>query len=428
MQKNLLCIVLCIATCLSLLLINVDATTSMGYYDREDESNNSISTADTITSERVMQGKLDTSSDTQDYYYIPSSTSSRSIYIQLSKIPSGCDYDLSLVDYNGNVISSSTNGEDKGEWISANLSAYQGYYIRVYRCSGSASSSYYRLYTQYSGVKFNQSFYITYVNSDSWMYCLGRDNTNNIDGLVFLSFGEAEKKNGVYGINDLNQNWASMTRVAEAVQQFINGYNANPKHTQGIHVVVSINNAKSGTNYQLSNSNSEYYSHGAAFKSAINSISTSGLVYNISGGIDAELNWNTPAYTKAWVDGFSQNGNYEILYNFGDHAGRSDDFSGESDPSFDGNWKASDIHYISYGNSASYCVPQVYVSQMASQWTYQKKWRNIIYSGVMSTNGWGYISTQDSYTYFYNKLSNEGVAQELNNKTWITLLPPANPG
>lgn len=170
---------------------------------------------------------------------------------------------------------------------------------------------------------------------------------------------------------------------------------------------------------------------GAAFKNMVNSISTNALVNNVCAGIDAEMDYNTPTLTRAWVDGFSSAGTSEILYNFGDHAGRTDDFSSETDPVFNNGWKASDIHYVSYGNSCSFVVPQIYVEGMAKQWTYQKKWEYLSFSGVMSTNDWtssgDFYKNQESYNTLTTWLNNNNLGQTLSNKTWISLLPAAQP-
>lgn len=415
------CIIFLLVFC-----IPASATTSQGYYDREDEDNNTIGNADVITSERVMQGRFDTTGDNDDYYSLGYVSSGTTIDIQLSSIPSGCDYDLYLCDNSGTIVSS-INASDLGEWISTTVTTSKMYYIRVYRSSGSNSNTYYRLYTQVGGQKFSQSFYICQANSDNYMYYLGRDHTNNLSGLVFLDFGIPQKNAGVYGVYDLNGNYASLSRVKTAVDKFIQGYNANPKHNQYITIFVSINN-KSGGLYPLSSSTLAYSDHGSAFKTMVESIATSGYVNNIDAGIDAEMLYNTPSLTRAWVDGFTNAGSYKRLYNFGDHSGRSDDFSAETDPSFDNGWKASDIHYISYGNLCSFCVPEIYSDGNAKQWAYQKKWRYIDYAGVMSTNGWGgLLGNQDSYNKFYNYMQSNGVGQSLTSKTWIALMPPAQP-
>ncbi len=201
-------IVLCVLVALTLGATIAYATTSMGYYDQEDEPNDSMATADLITSERLMRGSFPSISDNYDYYQI-SIAGGNSIYVQLSSIPTGCDYDLELYDSGGTSLAASVNSSDVGEWISYNITSTGTYYIRVLRYSGS-SASLYRLYAQTSGTLFNHSYYITNVGSDDYMYWLGQDHTNNLVGLVFLSFGEAEKRGSEYGINDLGGHWANV--------------------------------------------------------------------------------------------------------------------------------------------------------------------------------------------------------------------------
>jgi hypothetical protein len=426
MKKKILVILII----LSMVIVTnfVNALTNKGYYDQDttSDNNNSFATAELISSERVLRGQLLSSTDTNDYYkfYI---SAGASCYVQLSGISSGSDYDLFIYNPSQATVASSRNSPGIGEWVSFTASTSGYYYIRVQLLSGTGSSaSYYRLYPQVSGQHFNQSFYITKVTDDAYMYNLGCNQTNNLAGLVFLDFGIPQKESGVYGVYDLGGFKASLSRVKLAVDKYIEGYNANPKHTANITVVVSVNNKRIGSN-PLAATTTEHSNHGVAFKNMVNSISTSGLVANVVAGIDAEMDYNTATLTRAWVDGFSGAGDYEPLYNFGDHAGRTDDFSSETDPTFNNGWKASDIHYISWGNSCSYCVPQIYVEGMAKQWTYQKKWSYIYYSGVMSTNTWAtsLYSNQESYNTFNSWLSNNGVGQTLSTKTWISLPSPA---
>lgn len=118
------------------------------------------------------------------------------------------------------------------------------------------------------------------------------------------------------------------------------------------------------------------------------------------------------------------------LYNFGDHAGRVDDFSGEVNPVFNNGWTADDIWYISWGNSASYCIPEVYSTGNADEWTYQKKWafnhsKQQYYDGVLSTNGWGppegLITNQQTYDAFSQRLQAQGLGETLESCSWIAL-------
>lgn len=215
-----------------------------------------------------------------------------------------------------------------------------------------------------------------------------------------------------------------MNRVKSAVNKFIQGYNANPKHTSSISIAISINNHPAETNCKLPITVGEYSAHGAAFKNMVES----GKVTNIYAGIDAELDWNTAELTRAWVNGFTNDGNKSIrLYNFGDHAGILYDFSGETDPVINDDWKASDIHYISWGNKCSYCFPQIYVEDCAKQWAYQKKWKGLYFEGVMSCNAWSNYTfkNQQSYNRFNYWLSNVGLGESIEYRSWIALPPPA---
>jgi hypothetical protein len=84
-------------------------------------------------------------------------------------------------------------------------------------------------------------------------------------------------------------------------------------------------------------------------------------------------------------------------------------------------------------------LPQVYNARGASTWTWQKKWtlrqkgRQPAYDGVLSTNGWdGLYSNQTSYTTFYNNLTNASwngasLQESLENPIWIVLPSPAQP-
>ena len=98
------------------------------------------------------------------------------------------------------------------------------------------------------------------------------------------------------------------------------------------------------------------------------------------------MDWNTAELTRAWVNGFTNAGNKSQIYNFGDHAGILYDFSGETDPVINDDWKASDIHYISWGNKCSYCFPQIYVEDCATVGI--SKNGRFIFEGVMSCNAW----------------------------------------
>jgi hypothetical protein len=111
----------------------------------ESESNNTYSTANAINDDDNAYGVISSSTDL-DFYKVQFSSSGKANFY-LGDIPSGCDYDLQLLDSNGTtVLSSSTNGGNTAELISQyQVSANKWYYLKVYSYSGSNTSSYYLL-------------------------------------------------------------------------------------------------------------------------------------------------------------------------------------------------------------------------------------------------------------------------------------------
>jgi hypothetical protein len=184
---------------------------------------------------------------------------------------------------------------------------------------------------------------------------------------------------------------------------------------------------------KLSDSTTEWYNNGVAFKNELLNMNPSGDVTYIYGGYDAEMGWNAPSYTKELARGFDNTGDRIRLYNYGSHNGGTDDWSDEADPSWSVDddyssrifsWKASDVHYLSWGLRCAYCMPQIYNSSHVKRWTYQKKWRAMSFDGLLSTNKWSEFSSalysnQQSYTNFNNFLNQQGVGEYLEYRTWI---------
>ncbi len=251
----------------------------------------------------------------------------------MSYIPTGCDYDLWLLNSSGTSLADSRNGSDLGEFINYTANYTGTYYIRVYKYSGTPpSNSQYNLYAQTSGVIFNKSFYVEKPHNLEYMRYLGRD------------------------------------------------------------------------------------------------------VTYVGGGYDAEMAWNHPSYTKALASGFNSQGASRQLVNYGSHNGADNyDWSSEDDPEWEVKhdtsnekfyWKASDVHYLSWGLSCAYAMPQIYNTAHARRWTYQKKWQYISYSGFLSTNKWSeytsaLLSNQQSYSEFNTFLYNNSVGQPLTHSSWI---------
>lgn len=105
----------------------------------ETEPNNTFANANGISPGNSINGKISSTSDV-DYYKL-SIMYSGNRSITLSNIPSDCNYNLYLYDYNGNIISSSTSSGSLDKNISTSLNSGV-YYIGIKSSSGYSSSDY----------------------------------------------------------------------------------------------------------------------------------------------------------------------------------------------------------------------------------------------------------------------------------------------
>ncbi len=119
----------------------------------ETESNNTIQTADNITCNNVVSGRLSSSSDVDYFSYFAPATG----YVNIQLGLSGSDYKLTLLNNSGNTLATSSNvGVTAGESIRYYVNANTLYYIKVSTQSTTYSSSY-KLYASYP-----------YTTANSW--------------------------------------------------------------------------------------------------------------------------------------------------------------------------------------------------------------------------------------------------------------------
>ena len=106
------------------------------------EPNESTGNARSININSTISANIHSTTDT-DFFRI-TVTHTMTVPLVLSNIPSGCDYDLRLLNSMGSVIATSTAGGNANENISISLT--QGtYFIQVYAYSGYNASSNYSL-------------------------------------------------------------------------------------------------------------------------------------------------------------------------------------------------------------------------------------------------------------------------------------------
>ncbi len=164
--------------------------TSGGIEEDEYEPNDSFSSAERLNSGERLYANIHAEDD-DDYFKFTIDEESE-VYIYLSSIPSGTDYDIRLYDSDEDRIASSTNGDNDDEEINEILDSGT-YYIRVYTYSGFSENTY-RLELDVEPVTQNVINYLNKPDS-AWysQWTIGNAtnaptvNTNNIDITKFPS-------------------------------------------------------------------------------------------------------------------------------------------------------------------------------------------------------------------------------------------------
>lgn len=194
------------------------------------------------------------------------------------------------------------------------------------------------------------------------------------DDVVTLLFGQPAYVNNTYGTYDWTargsgQIFVSTTQIAATVEQFGRGYYActGSDLTSKLFLAAGVNNQ--GSN--------ETYNHGSAWASMTTSINSWISANNYSSQVivraaaDMEPNFNTPAATIAWVNGYTASyGSGLWLYNVGSADGCP--FSGNpvaNSPCNNG-WVLDNVWYVSWGTIPLFPIPEIYntVGANASQW------------------------------------------------------------
>jgi hypothetical protein len=227
---------------------------------------------------------------------------------------------------------------------------------------------------------YSTSYYVKTTNVDA-MYDIGclqgeRDKalSGSQESLVILAFGKPRIfGNGVYGARLYGPlGPVTMPSIVESAKAFGLGYAACVDNDPFSRLEVALGTS----NYVYpGEENQVTYEHGRAWAAMVNEVNNwfvsrglSGKV-NFVGASDMELSWNSPQVTKNWVNGYDSMNNYP-LYNFGAVEGCPTRIS----PGWRcaNSWTQEDVWYISYGNGASYPVPEIYATSgvNARQWAW----------------------------------------------------------
>ncbi len=224
--------------------------------------------------------------------------------------------------------------------------------------------------------------------------------------IAIISFGQAwwyddEFFGRVYGSNlHGNDTFVNDSQVEEAAYQFGRGYYicTSSDITSQLQLAVGTTNYWSGAGVSHTD-----YGHGQVWTAMVNRVQNR-LVNagyssqsNAHGGMDMELDWNTPSNSRAWINGFASNAITRRSYFDGDAAGCPESTAPGLGASCNNGWKQDDLWWVTWGAAPAYPIPQIYFSTLPRRQAYQ--WKNVsLYAYLYKT---GKISFQGSLTQYY---------------------------
>ena len=189
--------------------------------------------------------------------------------------------------------------------------------------------------------------------------------------VVVLDFGSPKKVGSEYGTDLFWMGPVTITQITAAVKNFGMGYYTCVADNHQSQLYVGIGT----TNYHTSISNTtDFWNHGVAWANMVNAVNAWYISQGISGQVlavgadDVELSWNSPAISKAWVNGYYSTHKYD-WYDFG----TLDGCANRSYPTYDkcGNgWTRDDAYYVVYGTAPAWPLPEIYLENgvNAQQW------------------------------------------------------------
>ena len=192
-------------------------------------------------------------------------------------------------------------------------------------------------------------------------------------GTVILAFGQPWVQNGVYGViyyRRPSYPFASTQVIAEATKAFLRGYWECAPPDATLNVAIGTNNYR-GATQQLDTSRA----HGQAWGQMIGQLHAWLQVeapldvqdrLAVFGGNDIEMSWNTPALTKAWVEGYAT-ATARPFINFGTCDGCPTTGNPTQQPN--NGWTVEDVWQV---NGPAYVIPfpEIYLRNgvNADQW------------------------------------------------------------
>jgi hypothetical protein len=216
------------------------------------------------------------------------------------------------------------------------------------------------------------SRYIGTMNPDTHFAMGCATGRANEQGTLILAFGQPWAQDGQFGVIYYQAGFpfAPASAIAEASKAFVRGYWECAPASAKLNVAIGTNNYR-GATLQPDTS----FAHGQAWGQMVNQVHTwlqdtapPGVKDRIAlfGGNDIEMSWNTPALTKAWVNGYAS-ATARPFVNFGTCDGCPT--TGNPTQSPNNGWSVEDVWQVN-GPSNAIAFPEIYLRSgvNADQW------------------------------------------------------------
>jgi len=168
-----------------------------------------------------------------------------------------------------------------------------------------------------------------------------------------------------------------LSDIENAIKNFALGYYTCTGSDNASNLVIGV-----GTNNKPTSCDTEEKasSHGAAWAEMVNRINQwaidQGIFQQVQtyGASDIEVGWNTPQWSRAWVDAYDQVNQYPLIH-FGDAAGCPYS-EGSTSTVCGAGWSMEDIWYVSWGAPASLPLPLIFRTDgiQAEQWAHLSRY------------------------------------------------------
>ncbi len=249
----------------------------------------------------------------------------------------------------------------------------------------------------YTGKLPANSYYMITVN-DGFLYDLGceigtRDqNEPEVqDSVSVLDFSYPICGSELgYGADLFGFGPVPLSDIESAVKNFALGYYSCTGSDNESNLVIGV-----GTNNKPTSCDTEEKSasHAAAWAEMVNRINQwaidQGLFQQVQayGASDIELGWNSPAWSRAWVNGYDQANQYPLLH-FGDAAG-CPYTAGSTSTTCGAGWDMEDVWYVSWGAPPSLPLPLIYRTDgiQAEQWAHLSRYSVSQHGAPMAFTG-----------------------------------------